>query len=33
MQYDGTVEPLIVGFLIFGALTGISIFLAKGNKN
>ncbi len=29
MQYDGTVEPLVYGFLIFGALTAIAIFLAK----
>ena len=30
MHYNGTVEPLVIGFLIFGALSGISIFLAKG---
>ncbi len=29
MQYDGTVEPLVFGFLIFGALTAVAIFLAK----
>ncbi len=33
MQYNGTVEPLVFGFLIFGGLTAISIFLAKGLKN
>ena len=31
MQYNGTVEPLVVGFLIFGSLTAVSIFIAKGS--
>jgi DHA1 family bicyclomycin/chloramphenicol resistance-like MFS transporter len=30
MQYDGTVKPLVLGFLVFGTLTACSIFLAKG---
>ncbi len=29
MQYDGTIQPLVLGFLIFGGLTAASIFLAK----
>ncbi|PCI95470.1 MAG: Bcr/CflA family drug resistance efflux transporter [Flavobacteriales bacterium] len=29
MQYDGTIQPLVLGFLIFGGLTATSIFLAK----
>jgi len=33
MQYNGTVDPLVLGFLIFGGLTALSIFLAKGRKN
>ena len=32
MQYNGTVEPMAMGFLIFGGLTALSIFLAKGRK-
>jgi len=32
MQYNGTVEPMVMGFLIFGGLTALSIFLAKGKK-
>jgi len=32
MQYDGTVAPLVMGFLIFGTLTGCAIFLAKGKR-
>jgi hypothetical protein len=30
MQYNGTVGPLVLGFLIFGGLTATAIFLAKG---
>lgn len=29
MQYDGTVTPMVMGFLVFGGLTGVSIFVAK----
>ena len=29
MQYNGTVSPLVFGFLLFGGLSVISIFLAK----
>ena len=29
MQYDGTVAPMVMGFLVFGGLTGVSIFVAK----
>tara|TARA_B100000809_G_scaffold176893_1_gene174363 strand:+ start:1553 stop:2749 length:1197 start_codon:yes stop_codon:yes gene_type:complete len=32
MQYNGTVEPMVMGFLIFGGLTALSIFFAKGKK-
>ena len=32
MQYNGTVKPLVFGFLIFGILTALSIFLAKKKK-
>jgi MFS transporter, DHA1 family, multidrug resistance protein len=32
MQYDGTVKPLVIGFLVFGVLTACSIFLAQGKK-
>lgn len=32
MQYNGTTTPMVVGFLVFGGLTGLSIFLAKGKK-
>ena len=32
MHYDGTVKPLVTGFLIFAILTLISIFAAKGKK-
>tara|TARA_B100000809_G_scaffold61009_1_gene57609 strand:- start:799 stop:2022 length:1224 start_codon:yes stop_codon:yes gene_type:complete len=32
MQYNGTVEPLAFGFLIFGTLTALAIFLAKGRN-
>jgi len=27
--YDGTVKPLVIGFLVFGMLTACSIFIAK----
>ena len=30
MQYDGTVQPMVLGFLIFGTLTAAAILLAKG---
>ena len=33
MQYNGTVEPLVVGFLIFGSLTAGAIFLANAKFN
>ena len=32
MQYNGTVEPMVMGFLIFGGLTALAIFFAKGRK-
>ena len=32
MQYNGTVEPMVMGFLVFGSLTALSIFFAKGRK-
>ena len=33
MYYNGTVEPLVIGFLVFGILTACSIFLAaQSNK-
>lgn len=33
MQYNGTVEPMVMGFLIFGTLTAVSIFIAKKRKH
>ncbi|MDG1475535.1 MAG: multidrug effflux MFS transporter [Vicingaceae bacterium] len=30
MQYNGTVAPMVMGFLIFGGLTALAIFVAKG---
>ncbi|MGB0886999.1 MAG: multidrug effflux MFS transporter [Vicingaceae bacterium] len=33
MQYNGTVQPLVFGFLFFGILTTLTIFLAKGKTN
>ena len=32
MQYNGSVEPMVMGFLVFGSLTALSIFFAKGRK-
>jgi len=32
MQYNGTVEPMVMGFLVFGSLTALSIFFTKGKK-
>ncbi|MBL4668624.1 MAG: multidrug effflux MFS transporter [Flavobacteriales bacterium] len=32
MKYNNTVEPMVIGFLIFGSLTALSIFVAKGRK-
>lgn len=32
MLYNETVEPLVLGFLIFGSLTAIVIFIAKGKS-
>lgn len=32
MQYNGTVEPMVMGVLVFGSLTALSIFFAKGRK-
>jgi len=32
MQYNGTVAPMVMGFLIFGGLTALAIFVAKGAK-
>jgi len=32
MQYDGTVQPLVFGFLVFGILAALSIYVAKGGQ-
>jgi len=33
MQYDETVQPLVLGFLIFGGLTAAAIFLAVAKNS